>query len=314
MTYRELLEEGIRVLTESFRENASPETREGVEDDARELLLFAAGIKYSRYLQERDREAAPEEAALFREAIRRRTLHEPVQYITGERVFMGLSFAVTPAVLIPRADTEVLAETVLDWLKTLPGSKTEECLPADNTSRSVRGLDLCCGSGCLAVSIAALAEKNVCMTASDLSENAFEVARRNASRLLPGCRTITFWQGDLFAALPAGTEPFDFIVSNPPYIATEEIRSLDPAVASFEPVLALDGGKDGLRFYRRIALEAPRFLVPGGRLFLEIGEDQGAAVSEILKNAGFTDVFCRRDYSGNDRVIAAARPEDPGRQ
>ena len=318
MTYRELLEEGVRVLTNAFRENASAETREGIEDDARELLRFAAGITYARYLAVRDHEASPEETALFREAVRRRAGFEPVQYITGEQVFMGVPFAVTPAVLIPRADTECLAETVLEWLrerteKPSPAEKTQAPgAPAGSERPFLRGLDLCCGSGCLAISIALMAAEKVRMDASDLSEKALEVARKNASALLSDGCGVTFRQGDLFDALPQNREKYDFIVSNPPYIATETIRQLDPTVASFEPALALDGGEDGLVFYRRIAFEAPRVLRPGGRLFLEIGEDQGRAVSAILENAGFRGIACRRDYAGRDRVITAEYPETNG--
>lgn len=274
------LNEGIRRLTEA----AVPDP----ETDARLLLLDTINLTPTRWLLERGRRLSDVEIRRYMDRIGQRAAGRPVQYILGSQPFMGLDFMVNENVLIPRFDTEVLAETVLRTVG--PGQQ--------------EGLDLCTGSGCLAISLTALSGGTYRMTATDLSEDALCVARENARRLLPEGQRPVFYRGDLFDALPAG-RCFDWIVSNPPYIATEEIRSLDTVVKDFEPVTALDGGRDGLDFYRRIAAQAPDYLRRGGMLFLEIGEDQGETVPELLRQCGWHEVRVMQDLAGLDRVVTA---------
>jgi release factor glutamine methyltransferase len=204
---------------------------------------------------------------------------------------MGLDFTVTEDVLCPRPDTEILTEEVLRELTD--GS---------------RFLELCTGSGCIAVSL--LRYSNDCTgIATDLSEKALEIARKNADAILGETSdALTFLQGDLWEALGDSEERFDFVISNPPYIPAGDIPSLMPEVRLHEPVMALDGGADGLDFYRRILEEAPRRLKGGGQIFLEIGYDQGAAVSRLCEEAGLIEISVIRDYGGNDRVVRAMRP------
>lgn len=214
--------------------------------------------------------------------VARRERREPLQYILGTQPFMGFDFDVNGDVLIPRADTETLCEQAVLY-----------------ASGACRVLDLCTGSGALATAIALLCP-SAQVSASDLSENALSVARHNAEKL---GASVTFYQGDLFVPLRGQT--FDLIVSNPPYVPDGEIASLQEEVLR-EPRMALAGGADGLNFYRRIAQDAPAFLVPGGRLLLEIGDTQAADVSALLSES-FTDIAVIRDLSGHDRVVSAVK-------
>ena len=211
----------------------------------------------------------------------RRQTREPLQYIEGEASFMGLSFRVAPGVLIPRQDTEILCEEALARMK--PGARV---------------LDIGTGSGALAVSLARLGRASQ-VTAVDVSDAALAIARENAQRLGAAVR---FVKSDCFAAL-AG-ERFDLIVSNPPYIAREEMETLMPEVRC-EPELALAGGEDGLDYYRRIAREAPAHLLPGGCLLFEIGWRQREAVSALLRES-VGEPFSLKDYGDNWRVVGAA--------
>ncbi|MBR5741135.1 MAG: peptide chain release factor N(5)-glutamine methyltransferase [Firmicutes bacterium] len=204
----------------------------------------------------------------------------PVQHITGRQEFMGLPFKTSPEALIPRQDTENLVGRVL--------SRLEEKKPPFG---GFEALDLCTGSGCIAVSIARLATKKVHMTASDLSEDALRLARENAER---NGADVKFVQGDLFEPFPRkkngeARHPFDVIVSNPPYIATSVLETLRPEVKDHEPRMALDGGPDGLDFYVRIFREAPFYLKQGGLLALEIGSDQASAVRALSDASGAFD-------------------------
>ena len=226
---------------------------------------------------------------LFRSMIDRRSARVPLQQILGSQEFMGLTFRVTPDVLIPRQDTETLVEQVLQEQK----------------DPDIRLLDLCTGSGCIAISLAVKGGYES-VTATDLSEEALKVAERNAKTHQ---KKIIFRQGDLFSALPrteAGT--FDIITSNPPYIPTAVIATLEPEVREHEPMMALDGTEDGLRFYRQIAQEAGTWLKPGGAIYLEIGYDQGEAVSGLLREAGFDKVRVVKDLPGKDRVVCGVWP------
>jgi len=231
----------------------------------------------------------------------------PVQYITGEQEFMGIRFKVNENVLIPRQDTETLVEEIIRF--------------AMDQKKSPRGgyqiLDLCCGSGAIGVSIGKYIRDSK-ITATDISSKAIDVAKENAQNagLL---KQMKFLEGDLFAPIRKGIggAKFHIIVSNPPYIRRDVIPTLQREVAEHEPMLALDGGLDGLDFYRRIITEAPDYLRPGGMLFLEIGHDQGRQVSEIAENTDrFEEIEIIKDLPGNDRVVKCRlkKPEKASRR
>jgi release factor glutamine methyltransferase len=244
---------------------------------------------YERPLSER-------ELTQFRALVQRAGEHEPIAYLTGRAHFFNLEFEVTPAVLIPRPDTETLVENVLQLSRNTAGFE------------SPRVLDLCTGSGCIAAAIAQHL-KSATVIATDISADAVAVARRNIERLGLADR-VTVEQGDLFdpiAQLP-DPQPFNLIVANPPYIPTGEIEKLDRNVRDYEPVAALDGGIDGLVLHRRIFQGAVDRLLPGGRIYVEIQFDQGATVKEIAEShTEFEDVRLLKDYAGHQRVLTGRR-------
>ncbi len=246
-------------------------------------LLLAATLGMDRvglYVNfERPLDAA--ELAAFRDQVQRRAQREPVQYILGETEFWSLPFNVSPAVLVPRADTEVLVEEALTRIEG-----------------SARVLDVGTGSGAIAIALAH-EKTEILVTALDCSEQALEVAQANAERNGVADR-MTCLMGDL-ADLPPG--PFEMVVSNPPYIPTGDLAQLMPEVRDHEPRLALDGGDDGLTAYRRLAAQAGKVLVPGGWLLVEVGIDQAADVETLFQAAGLTEIKHRDDYSGIPRVI-----------
>lgn len=267
--------------------------------DARLLLEFVCGTNRNTLLVHGDREVSAEEYDRYRELIGKRAAHVPLQHLTGEQGFMGLTFAVNKDVLVPRQDTEVLVEEVMK-----------------NLHDGMRILDMCTGSGCILLSL--LHYSNDCTGIGvDLSESALAVARENYERLRrerPEMDAL-FLQGDLFRALVSRGnetdgceeacqgEKFDIVVSNPPYIETDEILALMPEVRDHEPVAALDGGADGLAFYRRIAWDAGAYLNGGGMLFFEIGCEQAKSVQEIMEQAGFREIQVVKDFAGLDRVV-----------
>ncbi|MFT4105000.1 MAG: peptide chain release factor N(5)-glutamine methyltransferase [Lacrimispora sp.] len=283
MTLQLLLEEGISALSKAGIGEA--------ELDARYLLLEAFHTDMTHFLLDRSRKLSEDEftekAALeYRSMVEMRSKRIPLQQITGSREFMGLEFYVNESVLIPRQDTETLVELVLK----------------EHKGKKIRVLDMCTGSGCIAVSLAVLGDFD-CVTAVDISSEALKVAGRNADRLA-GKDRIELVESDLFSALDKGRK-FDVIVSNPPYIPTEVIRGLEPEVKDHEPMLALDGKEDGLYFYRRLAAECGQYLNPGGAVYFEIGYDQGEPVSGLLKNQGFGEIRVIKDAAGLDRVVCA---------
>ena len=211
--------------------------------------------------------------------MRKRAEHVPLQYIVGEAEFMGLKFKVNSNVLIPRQDTETLVEEALKVVK--PGMNV---------------LDMCTGSGCIIVSIVHNIPE-VEGTATDISKQALLVAKENAKL---NQVSVTFERSDLFDNV---TGTYDVIVSNPPYIRTEEVLKLMPEVRDFEPMEALDGKEDGLYFYRKIMEKCPSYLKPEGHILFEIGYDQGEAVSGLLREAGFKNVAVIKDLAQNDRVV-----------
>ncbi len=213
----------------------------------------------------------------------------PLQYLLGETEFMSLTFRVSPAVLIPRQDTELLVEKCMELIGSL----------SRQSSKALRVLDLCTGSGCIGVSVAHYCPA-VTVVASDISLGALEVAVINSEAVGVKNR-MEFRRGDLFDAI--GQERFDIIASNPPYIETSTVQELKVQVKDHEPLMALDGGLDGLSFYRRIASAAPGFLREKGYILLEIGYNQGKSVSKLLEES-FDGVTVIKDLGGNDRVVS----------
>ncbi|MBQ7049723.1 MAG: peptide chain release factor N(5)-glutamine methyltransferase [Firmicutes bacterium] len=252
-------------------------------------ILFSEVFQMDRaqYFLNMQREAAESDIRKYSKMIYRRQKGEPVAYIIGNWEFMGLTFRVNPAVLIPRPDTETLVEAVIEWAK---GRQAELAAPDI--------LDLCTGSGCIAISLAYYLQKSR-VEAADISPEAIAVAEANAK--LNGV-FVDFWQGDLWEALPAGRQ-YDVITSNPPYIDWEQLKELDTDVIDHEPRLALDGGEDGLIFYRRLAERTREFLKEGGRAFWEIGYDQGETAAAIARGHGLRLIEVRKDLAGHDRVV-----------
>lgn len=271
MTYREAVEFGTKCLTDA-----------GVPDaalDAWYLLQMVCRIERSYYYVHGEEDITQDAQKEYEIAVQKRAEHIPLQYIIGEQEFMGLRFKVNSNVLIPRQDTETLVEQVLKIVK--PGMKV---------------LDLCTGSGCVLISVLKNAPELIGM-GSDISKTALLVAKENAKLHEVDAEWV---RSDLFDNI---TETFDVIMANPPYIPTGEILSLMPEVRDFEPENALDGGADGLDFYRKIAGQVKDYLNPGGYVYMEIGYDQGEAVSELMRNAGFTEVEVIKDLARNDRVV-----------
>lgn len=272
MTYREAIHLGEKVLSIA----GVPD----VKTDAWLLFEYVAKIDRNYYYTYIDEEITEQTLAEYECALKKRAERIPVQYITGETEFMGLPFKVNSNVLIPRQDTETLVEEALKVIR--PGMKV---------------LDMCTGSGCIIISIMHFA-KEIEGFASDISRHAINLAKENAKM---NNVSVTFETGDLFDHIRGN---YDVIVSNPPYIRTEEIPKLMPEVQNFEPVQALDGKEDGLYFYRRIVEEAKEYLNPNGFLLFEIGYDQGKEVSELMENAGYKNVKVIKDLAGNDRVVS----------
>ncbi|MGA9525540.1 MAG: peptide chain release factor N(5)-glutamine methyltransferase [Myxococcaceae bacterium] len=254
------------------------------------LLSHVLKVDRVRLYVDLDRPLSKEELATYRGLIERRSSGEPTHYLTGHREFYGRTFKVDPRVLIPRPETELLVEAVL---REVPKEA-----PA-------RLLDLCVGSGAVAVTLAA-ERPQASVWATDLSPDAVAVSRENAEALGVGAR-VTIREGDLFSPLPPGVR-FDALASNPPYIRSSDIGTLQAEVQR-EPHLALDGGADGLDLIRRIAREGQSWVKGGGRLAMEIGEEQGDAVKRLLEETGWVDVSVEKDLARLDRLVLARAPD-----
>ena len=292
MTRREAYDMGVEQLEAEGIENA--------ECDIRILLEDLCGVDREELFIGPDKTISRRESEIFMNAVTRRMGHYPVQYITGKQDFMGLTFTVTPDVLIPRQDTEILVEEVLKELND--GSRI---------------LDMCTGSGCILLSL--LYYSNDCEGVGvDVSEDALKVAKDNAGRLIldetfdllfktggMGKKhldeeRIEFIESNLFNDVRG---KFDIIVSNPPYIRSDVIPTLMEEVRDYEPLIALDGREDGLFFYREIIKKSPEYLNGGGKLFFEIGYDQADQVKQLMEEAGFKDIEVVQDYAHLDRVV-----------
>ena len=259
--------------------------------DAWYLLEYVTKVSRASYYMEPDREMTALQCAQYEACLLRREQRVPLQHITGEQEFMGLSFRVDENVLIPRQDTEILVEQALEILK-------EGCLPKSDGKLQI--LDMCTGSGCILISVlhyAGCPADSIEGTGSDFSEKALAVAHQNARAL--GIRA-EFVCGDLFENI---CKKYGMILSNPPCIRSAEIDVLQEEVRLHDPREALDGKEDGLYFYRRITEEAREHLLPGGYLIFEIGYDQAEDVSALMRDAGFTEVRVKKDLAGLDRVV-----------
>lgn len=246
--------------------------------DAWYLLSYVTGLDRAAFFLHGEEPMAEPDMIRYCDLVTKRGERIPLQHLTGEQEFMGLDFHVNEHVLIPRQDTECLVERVLPYVD------------------GKRVLDVCTGSGCIAIAIAKLG-KPLIVHGVDISEEALAVARQNATELNA---SVELFAGDLMTKMDG---QYDVIVSNPPYIPPSVIEGLMPEVRLHEPMLALDGGQDGLEFYRRIAGQAVTRLAPNGRLFLEIGCEQAAAVAEILQKQGYREVQVFQDLAGKDRIV-----------
>jgi release factor glutamine methyltransferase len=261
------------------------------------LLAHVLAMPRIKLYVEYDRALANRDLTTYRELVQRAVNQEPIAYLTGRAHFFNLEFDVTRDVLIPRPDTETLVENVLQLARHQSGLEAP------------RVLDLCTGSGCIAIAIAHHL-KPATVVATDISPAAVEIARQNVRKLGLQERVIVE-QGDLFEPISklVDPRPFDLIVSNPPYIPTAQIETLDRSVRDYEPLAALDGGLDGLAFHRRILNQAPDRLLAGGRVFLEIAFDQGAAAMQVAAEhaPAFVEPRLLKDFGGRDRVLTLRR-------
>ena len=250
--------------------------------DAELLISHALRMSRMQLYTEYQKPLKGHELAAIRALVERRGGGEPVAYLTGQKGFWTIDIEVSPSVLIPRPETELLVELGLKHLQTV---------------ESPRVLDLCCGSGCIGLALGH-ERQDASVLGTDISADALSVASRNRDRL--GLTNVDFEQHD---GLENISGEYDLLVSNPPYIETAQISKLMPSVREFEPIIALDGGDDGLDFYRRIAMHAPPMVSAKGLILLEIGYDQAESVSALFHSAGFNDVTVHQDLAGLDRVI-----------
>lgn len=278
----------MMTLEEAYRLGNDVLNEAGVPDagtDAWILLEHVTGVSRTRYYVNPRQVLSKEEEERYLSYIEKRKKRIPVQHLTGVQEFMGLEFIVNEHVLIPRQDTEVLVETV--WEDLEPG---------------MRVLDMCTGSGCILISLmkrmqTVSGEDGITGVGVDLSREALQVAEENASKQKVGA---VFVESDLFDKVE-GT--YDIIVSNPPYIRTSVIKELQEEVKLHDPYAALDGKEDGLFFYREIIKKSKEYLKKGGRLYFEIGYDQGEDVKKLMEEAGFSEVTVKKDLAGLDRVV-----------
>ena len=255
--------------------------------EARLLVAYAVGKTKEEFVRDLRLYTSDENEQKIRALLQRRIAGEPLAYLIGEWEFHGLPITVTPDVLIPRMDTELLVTTAKELLL---GRKMD-----------ARILDLCCGSGCIACALGHELPATK-LVAVDISANALEIARENFASNRLGSRAICI-QADATSSPPMSIGQFDMIVSNPPYIASAEIMTLDASVRDYEPIWALDGGEDGYRFYKAIIKYWKSLLRPGGFLLFEVGEGQAATVKDMLSSAGFRAVGSRLDTLNIERVV-----------
>ena len=270
--------------------------RAGIEAatlEARELMCFASGKTRSQLVQDGQLYVPPAIEERAKDLVRRHLAGEPVAYLIGEWEFYGLPLDISESVLIPRPDTETLVAHVVAWLRPLP-----EC----------RVLDLCAGSGCIGLAIASQVP-GARVVLGELDEGALRICRQNIRRNSLSGQVVSL-KMDALSGPPPRLGDFDCLVCNPPYIPSGDIAGLDVSVRDYEPHLALDGGTDGLDFYRGFNDIYPRMLAPGGLLLYEIGEEQGEAVAALLRNAGLERVAILRDVYGQPRNVLGYAPDE----
>ena len=276
----------MEILVKDFvKENTDKLDAAGISDASVDIWLLLehfADVKKSDYFANQEMAVSEVVAGQLKEAVEKRINHIPVQHIIGETEFMGLTFKVNGKVLVPRLDTEILVDEVVKYV-------------GDDF---VKILDMCTGSGCIAITVSDMCD-NATVVGSDISKDAIEIAQEN-NKL--NQTDVTFVESDLFENIDG---LFDVIISNPPYIKTEEIEHLQEEVRLHDPKLALDGGESGLEFYRRIISDSKKYLKTNGMIFFEIGFDQAQEVSDILKKNGYHDIVVKKDLSGLDRVVIA---------
>ncbi len=308
MRYSEAKKRAVSILSEAGIEEA--------EVDSEYLLLSVTGLDKAGLLMKLFDEMPEKEEKAYEELIGRRSSHEPLQYIIGNQNFMGYTFLVTPDVLIPRFDTEILAELAGKRaydaaVQMYSHGKTGDI---SGISDEFRILDICTGSGCVPVSVGLDLYKkirskglklSISVTAADISEAAVALAEKNYKLNLEDGDQLQelgyrFIVSDLFSNIDG---KYHIITANPPYIVRDEIEELMPEISEHEPRLALDGGTDGMDFYRRIVKDAGSYLVPGGRLLMEFDDSQAEPVKKMMEEAGFTEVEVHRDLAGLRRVI-----------
>ena len=322
MTLKEAYEYGVEKLQESGIEDA--------KEDSFYLLEFVTGVNRGKYYTIEQQEMTPEELREVMALIQKRSMRIPLQHLIGSTEFMGLPFQVNPHVLIPRQDTELLVETALEKIeeikKNQPSDEGKKEYSQKITLEELRILDMCTGSGCILISILHYATKKfpkIKGVGVDISHKAIEVAEENARKnglsvikLKSSINVVehgrynekskepqmTLVESDLFARLNK-KEKFHLIVSNPPYIPTKEIESLQEEVRDHDPILALDGKEDGLTFYRKIIAESSEYLTKDGFLMVECGWNQGEAVSQMMIEMGFSNVKKIKDLNGQERVV-----------
>lgn len=254
-------------------------------NDAVLLWLYCTDMDKKEYLMNQEKEYPYGIPENYRTCISRRCSREPLQYIVGFQNFMGYDFITEKNVLIPRFDTEILVEQMIDFIRKR------------YQKENVRILDMCCGTGCIGLSLKLFCGDSAEVLLCDISEDAVRITKKNAEKLNAHCRVI---KSNLFESIEGR---FDVIVSNPPYIKSSEIQALMPEVRDFEPILALDGRSDGLYFYRKITKEAELYFDEQGYLFFEIGYDQAYDVQQLLVDRGYTDVQIVKDLAGKNRVV-----------
>lgn len=272
----------IREVLTNIRERLQNAGIEDFEYESWAFLDWKLHIDRAEFYMNPNGEVKEELLAELESVLKQREQRVPLQYLMGECEFMGYDFYVDERVLIPRQDTECLVELAVESIRQKPAK--------------VKVLDLCTGSGCIGISVAKLCPDSE-VTLADISDGALSVAKKNAQNLEA---KVTLIKGNLFENIESR---FDYILSNPPYIPSEVIEGLMPEVKEHEPRLALDGEADGLSFYRKIINEAPDYLKPDGRIYFEIGAEQGEDLTRLMNARGFSEVKVHKDLAGLDRIV-----------
>lgn len=286
----------IREVLTNIRERLQKAGIEDFEYESWVFLNWKLHIDRAEFYMNPNGEVKEELLAELDSVLKQREQRVPLQYLMGECEFMGYDFYVDERVLIPRQDTECLVELAVESIQKKKVKLGQGYSEAEQKSTKVKVLDLCTGSGCIGISVAKLCP-DAEVTLADISDGALSVAKKNAQNL---CADVTLVKGNLFENIKGR---FDYILSNPPYIPSKVIEGLMPEVKEYEPRLALDGEADGLSFYRKIINEAPDYLNPNGRIYFEIGAEQGEDLTNLMNEKGFSEVKVHKDLAGLDRIV-----------